>query len=503
MNEAECGSLLLLAFSYLLLLPQAGGASGKRLQVSQTTHISAAVGETVTLNCSFTYNGTIDRPVYQKLITLEGGKREEIQKKAQRNVTDSQPHRTVCRFSFIIRNIRPKNETVYYCEVKIPGLEAAEGTGNGTQVSVYAEPSVDLHKAGSLVAGEEATLICTVTGFFPWNISVHWFLGNQPVPSNNIFSRGKTRLSNGTFSVLSLYRFTPAVGQHGAECRCQASHPAWRRSVSQQTVLDIKYGPQTVNVSLNSRAVRTENSATEVAQGSPLTLSCSADGNPPPVTGWERAGGGTHTVGGAVAGQSNETLQISAVRREDEGLYWCVARNSYGERNTSIIIKVEKSPQSGYDQMLYLLIAVAFVLLLVTIICIFMHKTQRMKDNTPGGQELQSHITAIEGPTLEGEVYSVPKKRTTKRQEKKPEARPPTVDDTQLLYADIMFQPPSRQATVKKKIDPESQELVYSAVQMQRDRRCWEGKGPREELSSVYILAEMPQHRQTRAPKCH
>ncbi|KAK1156050.1 cell adhesion molecule 2-like isoform X2 [Acipenser oxyrinchus oxyrinchus] len=302
------------------------------LEVHQSARLSAALGETVTLHCNFTCTLQGRDRLYGKFYRVEGGK----------NIyTDNNTvSRTTCTVSSIIANITLESEAVYYCEVKIP--TQTQGTGSGTAVTVYAEPSsMEIPEPQTLVVDTEALLSCAVNGFYPQNISVTWFHRDLQVPLTSITNHLTTN-RNGTFSLTSQYRFTPAVRDNGIVCRCQASHPAWRCHVTLEGVLDVNYGPQSLNLTSQNRPVLGEgsNKTLELPEESPLDVSCWPDGNPRPWTGWFKDRGDGLTPAEPPVGCSNETLHVGAVQREDEGVYWCVVKNSYGERNTSFTLLV-------------------------------------------------------------------------------------------------------------------------------------------------------------------
>ncbi|XP_061073590.1 sialic acid-binding Ig-like lectin 12 [Conger conger] len=206
--------------------------------------------------------------------------------------------------------------------------------------SVDAQPSSIeiLNRMSPLVSGHKATLDCKVSGFYPGNPSVLWFCRETPVLPGSI-TNSISRNNEGTFSLHSQYSFSPEVKDHNAVCVCQASHPAWRHTHRTSTTLTVHYGPEAVTVSTDSAVVA--NGSVLVTNGFTLNLICVADGNPRPETRW---------LGGSIKGvRHTETLHIPAVQREDEGLYWCVAQNPYGQQNTSITLWVSDSSPAHPD----------------------------------------------------------------------------------------------------------------------------------------------------------
>ncbi|KAJ8382559.1 hypothetical protein SKAU_G00033370 [Synaphobranchus kaupii] len=183
-----------------------------------------------------------------------------------------------------------------------------------------------------LVSGHESILLCTASRFYPGNPSVLWFHRNLPVPPSNI-TNDIIGENDGTFSLRSQYRFIPSEADHTAECFCQVAHPVWTGRRTVNITLDVLYGPSAVSVTSHWGSVA--NGFVSVAVGSTVNLTCSADGNPSPKIQW--------LSGDITKLNSSECLYIASVLKEAEGLYWCVAQNQYGVRNTSITLLVTYS----------------------------------------------------------------------------------------------------------------------------------------------------------------
>ncbi|MGH0185233.1 UNVERIFIED_CONTAM: hypothetical protein FKN15_017279 [Acipenser sinensis] len=424
------------SFTLLVVVHDYAEGLVEGLEVHQPAQLSAALGETVTLHCNFTCTLQDRDRLYGKFYRVEGGKNIYTE-----NNTVS---RTICTVSSTIANITLESEAVYYCELKIPSdTTPINVNGSGTAVTVYAEPSsMEIPEPQTLVVDTEALLICAVNRFYPQSISVTWFHRDLQVPLTSITNYLTTN-RNGTFSLTSQYRFTPAVRDNGTVCRCQASHPAWRRHVTLERVLDVKYGPQSLNLTYQNRTVlgAGSNKTLELPAGSPLHVSCFPDGNPRPWTGWFKDSGDGLTAAEPPVGCSNETLHVGAVQREDEGVYWCVARNSYGERNTSFTLLVVV-----YDYVSLVssvTVATCVLLLGVVLICLYARR--------------------------------------------KPREKLCTAEEPQLTYADIRFKPPPRH---KKKRASENTEILYSET-AGVCHPCEESR-LEEPVCTVYALAQLP-----------
>ncbi|KAG7484482.1 hypothetical protein MATL_G00049850 [Megalops atlanticus] len=432
------------------------------LKAYQPTHLTAAIGDSVTLNCSFNYTGSPQDTRMGKFYTNDKGQRTDEAGNVSCKPLISKENLFACKLSSTITNLRPENEAVYYCEVWIP---RPQGTilvkGNGTIISLYYKAtSISIQVPPTLVSGEEAMLVCSVSGFYPRNLSVLWFHGGQQVSHTRVSNR-ISRSRNGTFSLCSQYRFEATAADNMAECRCKVSHPAvgWERATS--TILSVNYAPSTVNVTSHLRLVINGTLLLEV--GSPLNVICSADGNPSPEIHW--------LTGSRSVWNSRETLQLTAVQKEHHGVYWCVAKNQYGERNTSITLVVFQIEASLGNPGLITLCGLAVVLILsvlVTIGCVLKKSKSRSRAQALTGVNQHSTFSHEGLATSPDEIYSVLNISTKRSKQQNP--APQNVNTSQLVYAEITFPFESRKKNVMTVDDSSSNStVIYDQV---NTRRC-------------------------------
>ncbi|KAG7461584.1 hypothetical protein MATL_G00192650 [Megalops atlanticus] len=155
-------------------------------------------------------------------------------------------------------------------------------------------------------------------------------------------------------------------------------------------------GPRTVTVTSDSGAVIS--GSVHLNKGSPLNLICRADGNPSPEIQWQ---GGHITVQ-----HSTETFHIPAVQKEHEGLYWCVARNQYGERNTSITLLVSDSSCES-TCLLVKLLGIGILVLVDTIMFIFF-KVRKTKPARSEGLETCMSQTSPQPSVPQAPITPIP-----------------------------------------------------------------------------------------------
>lgn len=101
---------------------------------------------------------------------------------------------------------------------------------------------------------------------------------------------------------------------------------------------------QLFNVTVTSPPALTElldSRTTSVATS--VTFNCSASGNPPPTITWYR--NGELIENSYVTSIDSRSLKINCVEPEDQGIYECFARNSFGEVKSSGHLTVRKKQQ--------------------------------------------------------------------------------------------------------------------------------------------------------------
>ncbi|XP_051788224.1 cell adhesion molecule 1-like [Erpetoichthys calabaricus] len=297
------------------------------IPVIQPTHVYVELGTAAVLLCYF--NCSCPGKAYG---SFQASKRKEYA-----NITCiSVGQIRTCESKSIIVNTTLDDENVYRCQVKIPGENISfEGEGSGTKLIIYAEPSsLEIREAKPLVEGTPSNLTCLVRGKHLPNITFDWFRTEpRELTSIPIF----TSLSE----MQSVYSFTPSINDHRTAYWCQASHPLFKRSIMQKKLLDVKYGPQTLNVTSLQRFGNLNNSwkSLEIPKHSHTVLLCSANGNPEPSVMWFHEKEGYINSTKSHVGSDGHILVIEHMTKENEGFYRCVANNSYGTINVTIYIR--------------------------------------------------------------------------------------------------------------------------------------------------------------------
>ncbi|GAA6226276.1 vascular cell adhesion protein 1 [Lates japonicus] len=196
-------------------------------------------------------------------------------------------------------------------------------------VHVYSFPSAPVIRGQDhLRPGVESTLTCQVSDLYPTELlNLTWFRGDRVLES--------TVGDPGSSSVRSEYRFTPQIQDSGANITCRATLdlpnlPAENRTRETTSPLNVLYAPVVTWIS----------DPVLVMAGSPLTLTCSVEGNPKPTITWIfRMGDGRSLPWGR-----GHELVFTGVSSSESGRYECKARNSEGNVTAAVDVTVHAPP---------------------------------------------------------------------------------------------------------------------------------------------------------------
>ncbi|XP_068922075.1 DLA class II histocompatibility antigen, DR-1 beta chain-like [Petaurus breviceps papuanus] len=95
-----------------------------------------------------------------------------------------------------------------------------------------AQPEVIVYPSKMAPLGHHNLLVCFVTGFYPGDIEVRWFLNGQE-ETTGVVSTGLTSNGDWTYQILVMLEMTP---KHGDVYTCQVEHSSLQRPI----VLDWK-----------------------------------------------------------------------------------------------------------------------------------------------------------------------------------------------------------------------------------------------------------------------
>ncbi|KAK1156012.1 cell adhesion molecule 2-like isoform X1 [Acipenser oxyrinchus oxyrinchus] len=421
--------------------------------VYQPPLISALVGETKTVNCTFEHTES-----------------ERASSKWER-MTSNQTVDTVsltcnalmtaCTETMEIKNLTLQHADTYVCAVKLLNA-SAEKTGNGTRIIVY-EKEISVEEV--VVAGKEVELNCSAIGFYPEEISFTWTRGalHSAVQNNTV------NHADGTFSAYSRLRFTPDSADNGVTVGCHINHSSLTETLTRLTTLNVTssaygnvplnvtssaygnvplnvtscaYGNVTLNVtsysprsfsvaySIDSQPPRpVEQGGIYAPEMSTLWLHCAVQSNPQSSVSWLIESISTADFKSTTSGTH---LLIEGVRVEDEGTYWCMANNSNGAGNSSVAVRVKPKVAVASLPFIFIVVLTSFTVLVI-IVAIINSKSQDKRN--PKGHSVNSTETNHAGleTSIQPEVrYGLIYKRRKMKEPRKAEKQ-------EVVFSEVRF----------------------------------------------------------------
>ncbi|XP_064119499.1 synaptogenesis protein syg-2-like [Macrobrachium nipponense] len=191
-----------------------------------------------------------------------------------------------------------------------------------------------------LSSGKEYELVCQSVGARP-SASLTWWLDG--VQLNNATT---STASSGNVT-LSTLTFVPNENDGGKYLKCQAESPVIHHTpLEDQWLLEVYYTPQ-VYLAMGSNL-----SPEDIKEGDDVYFECNVRANPWVYkVVWHHNGVQVqHNVSGGVI-VSNQSLVIQRVRRQQAGLYTCVASNIEGDgQSNAVILQVQYAPVCAEEQ---------------------------------------------------------------------------------------------------------------------------------------------------------
>ncbi|XP_067831292.1 uncharacterized protein [Heptranchias perlo] len=233
--------------------------------------------------------------------------------------------------SLLINNIRKSDEGIYCFFLIIVWHNGGYHTGR-SQVLLSVSDKPEISGYGELTSGKTARLTCSITHSCPYDkLQLRWNdnNGSLPLPWDAKDGAEIFNEPSGSWIVSSVLTFTPSSAHDGKKLGCTIILNGFPSSSPQTLNLEIKYGLE--NPTVNSSIVAVE--------GSSLLLYCTAWGKPAVRLRWVKNG---EDIIKSSTSELTQTFQN--IKSEDDGEYWCVAKNSRGTANSSTRISVEYKP---------------------------------------------------------------------------------------------------------------------------------------------------------------
>ncbi|KAF3689380.1 Natural cytotoxicity triggering receptor 3 ligand 1 B7 -like protein 6 [Channa argus] len=209
------------------------------------------VGEHVTLRCLF---GSQSKVVEKSALTVEWNVVDKNTRKSIVYTFDGRAHENTDGYvvdelgllqnnaSLQLRNVTLRDEGLYTCRIITPMVHIET-----TSLEVLAQPSVSLPEKAAMTEGEEKSLQCDITGFYPKEVAVKWLIkrGSSMVFTDarnhsRVCTESPVQNQNGTYSTrsgITLHSFTVKDGE--IHVICQVEHLSYTQPYSTTATLTV------------------------------------------------------------------------------------------------------------------------------------------------------------------------------------------------------------------------------------------------------------------------
>ncbi|KAL7852254.1 hypothetical protein SRHO_G00180390 [Serrasalmus rhombeus] len=270
--------------------------------------VCALKGSALSMECAYTppSNHSVQKAFWTKELVTSGSEVPDLlddpEYRGRVQYLGDEHHDCTLRF----KNVTEKDQSKYYFTfiTDQPGGKY-QGEG-GVDLSVT---DLQVEVPERVIEGDKVTLTCKTTCSLTVRPTFTWYRNGHPLSSSTdqlhlqpVSSDNKDRYHCGV------------LGQNSPE-----------------VILNVRYGPKTVSVSISPSG--------EIVEGSSVTLTCSSDANPPVQNyTWFK---GTSSVG------KGETYTMKEISSVDSGEYKCRSSNEHGEKlSEALTLNVLYPPKS-------------------------------------------------------------------------------------------------------------------------------------------------------------
>ncbi|XP_047599095.1 tapasin-related protein [Lutra lutra] len=235
-RDAESGAVLHPTLN-LPLSPQGMIQAAVELQVTtQTPSLNVLLGSSASLPCGFSMAPGLDLTRVEWRLHHKGNGElvyswTRGQRQAKRKGTALQPEQLLVAgdASLALPSLTLKDEGTYICQITTSLYQAQQII----QVHVQASPKVGLSLENKTLP---ATLICSITGYYPLDITVTWSReepGGAPVPVSGASFSSLRQSAAGTYSISSFLTVEPDPA--GTTYTCQVTHSSLEQPLGAST----------------------------------------------------------------------------------------------------------------------------------------------------------------------------------------------------------------------------------------------------------------------------
>ncbi|XP_066578209.1 B-cell receptor CD22-like [Amia ocellicauda] len=258
---------------------------------------------------------------------------------------------------------------------------------------------------GTVREGDAVTLTCDTGSCSSTQTQITWIKNGRPI--------SHTQTPNNTLHL------NPVSYRDSGNYSCAVREYSETRS--QGFTVDVHYAPKSTSVSVSPSG--------EIVEGSPVTLTCSSNANPPVQRySWFQSSGAAVWEKG-----SGQSLNISNFSSGDSGQYYCEAQNKHGAHNSTAVPLTITAP-AEWETVLAAVLGSALCVCIVTaviLICV------RRRKAGPSAEE-SNRDTGTPVKEATGAIYSIVGPSDTPQRGQDPSAPAQGWDD--LNYTTVFFQ---------------------------------------------------------------
>ncbi|XP_074023353.1 intercellular adhesion molecule 3-like [Numenius arquata] len=238
-------------------------------------------------------------------------------------------------------SLRVPNVTDGRLELHCYGVFGEQRVVANTTLHAYRLSPPRISLEGEAVAGKETRVTCNVSA---------WVSPPDP-PDLRLTLRGGGLPPSSRRGPSVELVFTAGPEQHGDEVTCDAVLRLGHRTVNASAAV-------TLQVWAAPHHIQAWASRTLFTTGDNLTVTCQAEGNPPPQLRWELP-----TNASLELGDGGTSVTVPAAQREHGGTYRCLAENRFGTGAASVDVLFQGSSRSP-------LIPVVVTLAVITVLAL-------------------------------------------------------------------------------------------------------------------------------------
>uniref|UniRef100_H3A2I9 Ig-like domain-containing protein n=1 Tax=Latimeria chalumnae TaxID=7897 RepID=H3A2I9_LATCH len=282
--------------------------------IPQSLH--AVKGSCVVIPCTFNYPGP-KRPSrdIRAIWYSNGGETFYDSDRSSNGRADLVGDRGEKNCSLQVNGIRTEDAKEFSFRVEIMNLDSYSFTNSKVRIEVEVSPGLPrIQPPCPKEITENVTVAVTCTTSHTCPTAPPGLTWKGPQGSSTVQHRP---LQDGLWEVSSTLTFTPSYTDHGKSLTCEVIYPEGKYTEN-SIKLRVRYPPKPVTAVLSEEG--------EIVEGGKITLTCASDGNPAVTYTWIKEKQVRVTKG------SQATLVLKMVTSQDDGDYYCRARNKLGDK---------------------------------------------------------------------------------------------------------------------------------------------------------------------------